>query len=298
MNSLSSFAVSDTNPNGITTDGNIIWTGHFTTNSVVAYDLAGNQLFSWSDPGVSGLQGLTYINSSEIAAMDAVSGNINFFNPFTGSFVRSFSAAPLVEGLAYDGGNTLYQLGTNEIVASDVNTGATLFTLANPARPNPTRNTSPSAARASTTSSRSAWTSRAISFVVITGVSGSGKSSLAFDTIFAEGQRKYMESLSAYARQFLDQLQKPDVEQIEGLPPTIAIQQRSGGHNPRSTVATTTEIYDYLRLLFARCGTPTCWHGSERPSANREARHKGDQQPIGAAASRFRRRALRRSLTT
>ncbi len=103
--------------------------------------------------------------------------------------------------------------------------------------------------------------------VVVTGVSGSGKSSLAFDTIFAEGQRKYMESLSAYARQFLDQLQKPDVEQIEGLPPTIAIQQRSGGHNPRSTVATTTEIYDYLRLLYARCGTPTCWHGSGGPSA-------------------------------
>ncbi len=95
--------------------------------------------------------------------------------------------------------------------------------------------------------------------VVLTGVSGSGKSSLAFDTIFAEGQRKYMESLSAYARQFLNQMQKPDVEDIEGLPPTIAIEQRSGGHTPRSTVATTTEIYDYLRLLFARCGTPTCW---------------------------------------
>ena len=100
--------------------------------------------------------------------------------------------------------------------------------------------------------------------VVMTGVSGSGKSSLAFDTIFAEGQRKYMESLSAYARQFLDQLQKPHVETIEGLPPTIAIEQRSGGHNPRSTVATTTEIYDYLRLLFARCGTPTCWHRDEK----------------------------------
>jgi excinuclease ABC subunit A len=96
--------------------------------------------------------------------------------------------------------------------------------------------------------------------VVMTGVSGSGKSSLAFDTIFAEGQRKYMESLSAYARQFLDQLQKPNVQSVEGLPPTIAIQQRTGGHNPRSTVATTTEIYDYLRLLFARCGRPTCWH--------------------------------------
>jgi len=95
--------------------------------------------------------------------------------------------------------------------------------------------------------------------VVITGVSGSGKSSLAFDTIFAEGQRKYMESLSAYARQFLQQMQKPDVDDIEGLPPTIAIEQRSGGHNPRSTVATITEIYDYLRLLFARCGRATCW---------------------------------------
>ncbi len=95
--------------------------------------------------------------------------------------------------------------------------------------------------------------------VIITGLSGSGKSSLAFDTIFAEGQRKYMESLSAYARQFLDQLKKPDIEEIEGIPPTIAIEQRSASHNPRSTVATTTEIYDYLRLLFARCGTPRSW---------------------------------------
>jgi excinuclease ABC subunit A len=95
--------------------------------------------------------------------------------------------------------------------------------------------------------------------IVITGVSGSGKSSLAFDTVFAEGQRKYMESLSAYARQFLAQMSKPDIDSIEGLPPTIAIQQRSGGHNPRSTVATTTEIHDYLRLLYARCGTATCW---------------------------------------
>ena len=95
--------------------------------------------------------------------------------------------------------------------------------------------------------------------VVITGLSGSGKSTLAFDTVYAEGQRKYMESLSAYARQFLDQLQKPDVEEIEGLPPTIAIEQRSASSNPRSTVATTTEIYDYLRVLFARAGTPHCW---------------------------------------
>jgi excinuclease ABC subunit A len=95
--------------------------------------------------------------------------------------------------------------------------------------------------------------------VVITGLSGSGKSTLAFDTIFAEGQRKYMESLSAYARQFLDQLQKPDIDEVEGLPPTIAIEQRSASSNPRSTVATTTEIYDYLRVLFARAGTPHCW---------------------------------------
>jgi excinuclease ABC subunit A len=95
--------------------------------------------------------------------------------------------------------------------------------------------------------------------VVITGLSGSGKSSLAFDTLYAEGQRKYVESLSAYARQFLEQLSKPDVEHIEGLPPTVAIEQRGGSSNPRSTVATVTEIYDYLRLLFARAGTPHCW---------------------------------------
>jgi excinuclease ABC subunit A len=95
--------------------------------------------------------------------------------------------------------------------------------------------------------------------IVFTGLSGSGKSSLAFDTIYAEGQRKYMESLSAYARQFLDLIQKPDCDEIEGLPPTIAIEQRQGSSNPRSTVATTTEIYDYLRVLFARAGTPHCW---------------------------------------
>ncbi len=95
--------------------------------------------------------------------------------------------------------------------------------------------------------------------VVITGISGSGKSSLAFDTIYAEGRRKYVESLSAYARQFLEQMQKPAVGNITGLPPTIAIEQRSAGSNPRSTVATTTEIYDYFRLLFARAGQPHCW---------------------------------------
>jgi excinuclease ABC subunit A len=94
--------------------------------------------------------------------------------------------------------------------------------------------------------------------VVITGLSGSGKSSLAFDTIFAEGQRKYVESLSAYARQFLDQMQKPEVDFIEGLSPAIAIEQRTSGSNPRSTIATTTEIFDYLRLLFANVGQPHC----------------------------------------
>lgn len=96
-------------------------------------------------------------------------------------------------------------------------------------------------------------------FVVITGLSGSGKSSLAFDTIYAEGQRRYVESLSAYARQFLEQLQKPDVEYIEGLSPTISIEQKTTSRNPRSTVATQTEINDYLRLLFARIGTPFCY---------------------------------------
>ena len=94
--------------------------------------------------------------------------------------------------------------------------------------------------------------------VVITGLSGSGKSSLAFDTIYAEGQRRYIESLSAYARQFLTQMNKPDVDSIEGLSPAISIEQRSASKNPRSTVGTSTEIYDYLRLLFARVGKPHC----------------------------------------
>jgi len=94
--------------------------------------------------------------------------------------------------------------------------------------------------------------------VVITGVSGSGKSSLAFDTLYAEGQRRYVESLSAYARQFLQLMEKPDVDAIEGLSPAIAIEQKAAGHNPRSTVGTVTEIHDYLRLLFARAGTPYC----------------------------------------
>ena len=94
--------------------------------------------------------------------------------------------------------------------------------------------------------------------VVITGLSGSGKSSLAFDTIYAEGQRRYVESLSAYARQFLDRMNKPDVDLIEGLSPAISIEQKSTSHNPRSTVGTVTEVHDYLRLLFARAGDPHC----------------------------------------
>src|SRR4051812_4982033 len=94
--------------------------------------------------------------------------------------------------------------------------------------------------------------------VVLTGLSGSGKSSLAFDTIYAEGQRRYVESLSAYARQFLGQVDKPDVDAIEGLSPAISIDQKTTSRNPRSTVGTVTEIYDYLRLLFARVGRPTC----------------------------------------
>ncbi|MCA9371262.1 excinuclease ABC subunit UvrA, partial [Candidatus Woesebacteria bacterium] len=95
-------------------------------------------------------------------------------------------------------------------------------------------------------------------FVVFTGVSGSGKSSLAFDTIYAEGQRRYVESLSAYARQFLGIMDKPDVDYIEGLSPAISIDQKTASHNPRSTVGTITEVYDYLRVLFARIGHPHC----------------------------------------
>jgi excinuclease ABC subunit A len=103
--------------------------------------------------------------------------------------------------------------------------------------------------------------------VVITGLSGSGKSSLAFDTIYAEGQRRYVESLSAYARQFLSMMEKPDVDQIDGLSPAISIEQKSTSHNPRSTVGTVTEIYDYLRLLYARIGTPICPDHNEELSA-------------------------------
>ena len=106
--------------------------------------------------------------------------------------------------------------------------------------------------------------------VVITGLSGSGKSSLAFDTIYAEGQRRYVESLSAYARQFLEQMEKPDVDSIDGLSPAISIEQKSVSKNPRSTVGTVTEIHDYLRLLFASIGVPHC------PSCGREAMRETD----------------------
>src|SRR5213593_4825690 len=95
---------------------------------------------------------------------------------------------------------------------------------------------------------------------VVTGVSGSGKSSLAFDTIYAEGQRRYVESLSAYARQFLERIEKPDVDLIDGIAPAIAIRQKNTTRNPRSTVGTTTEIHDYMRLLFARVGRTFCWN--------------------------------------
>ena len=112
--------------------------------------------------------------------------------------------------------------------------------------------------------------------VVFTGLSGSGKSSLAFDTIFAEGQRRYMESLSSYARQFLGQMEKPNVEHIEGMPPAISIDQKSTNHNPRSTVGTVTEIYDYMRLLYARCGTPHC------PECGREISKQTVDQMVDA----------------
>ncbi|HWC94927.1 MAG TPA: excinuclease ABC subunit A, partial [Pseudolabrys sp.] len=112
--------------------------------------------------------------------------------------------------------------------------------------------------------------------VVFTGLSGSGKSSLAFDTIYAEGQRRYVESLSAYARQFLEMMQKPDVDQIDGLSPAISIEQKTTSKNPRSTVGTVTEIYDYLRLLYARVGKPHC------PKCHRLIQQQTSEQIIDA----------------
>jgi excinuclease ABC subunit A len=111
-------------------------------------------------------------------------------------------------------------------------------------------------------------------FIVFTGISGSGKSSLAFDTIYAEGQRRYVESLSAYARQFLEQMQKPDVDYIEGLSPAISIDQKAPSRNPRSTVGTVTEIYDYMRLLFANIGIPHC------PKCGRKIERQTSQQIV------------------
>ena len=110
--------------------------------------------------------------------------------------------------------------------------------------------------------------------VVLTGLSGSGKSSLAFDTIYAEGQRRYVESLSSYARQFLGQMDKPDVDQIDGLSPAISIDQKTTSKNPRSTVGTVTEIYDYLRLLWARVGVPHC------PKCGKEIRRQTIDQIV------------------
>ena len=110
--------------------------------------------------------------------------------------------------------------------------------------------------------------------VVMTGVSGSGKSSLAFDTIYAEGQRRYVESLSSYARQFLGQMDKPDLDYIQGLSPAISIDQKTGSRNPRSTVGTVTELYDYMRLLWARIGKPHC------PKCGKEIRQQTIDQII------------------
>ena len=132
--------------------------------------------------------------------------------------------------------------------------------------------------------------------ICITGLSGSGKSSLAFDTIYAEGQRRYVESLSAYARQFLQMMEKPDVDSIDGLSPAISIDQKTTSRNPRSTVGTVTEIYDYLRLLYARIGKPAL--PGLRP-ADRRAVDRGDRRS-GAVASRRDEvhRATRRSCAT
>src|ERR1700689_4606176 len=122
--------------------------------------------------------------------------------------------------------------------------------------------------------------------VVLTGLSGSGKSSLAFDTIYAEGQRRYVESLSAYARQFLGQMDKPDVDSIEGLSPAISIDQKTTSRNPRSTVGTVTEIYDYLRLLWARIGHPHC-HVCGRPISGQSAEQIIDQVMELPESTRF-----------
>ncbi|HRF71045.1 MAG TPA: excinuclease ABC subunit UvrA, partial [Candidatus Pelethenecus sp.] len=121
-------------------------------------------------------------------------------------------------------------------------------------------------------------------FIVMTGLSGSGKSSLAFDTIYQEGQRRFVESLSSYARQFIGSMDKPDVDSIEGLSPAISIDQKSASHNPRSTVGTVTEIYDYLRVLFARIGTPYCptHHVPISSFSNEQIVNKVLELPLGS----------------
>src|SRR5512136_2005186 len=124
-------------------------------------------------------------------------------------------------------------------------------------------------------------------FIVVTGPSGSGKSSLAFDTIFAEGQRRYIECLSAYARQFIDQMEKPEVESIEGLSPSISIDQKTISTNPRSTVGTITEVYDLLRLLFARAGTPHC------PGCGKEVVPQTPDQILARVIAAYRGQTLK-----
>src|SRR3954469_22860933 len=122
---------------------------------------------------------------------------------------------------------------------------------------------------------------------VITGLSGSGKSSLAFDTIYAEGQRRYVETLSAYARQFLDQMERPDVDTIEGLSPAISIEQKTGSRSPRSTVGTITEIYDYLRLLYSSIGVPFC------PNCNQPISRQSAEQIVQQIMSLGRKETAR-----
>ena len=155
------------------------------------------------------------------------------------------------------------------------------------------------AARARTTSRTSICPLPVGKLIIVTGVSGSGKSSLAFDTIYAEGQRRYVESLSAYARQFLERMEKPDVDRIDGISPAIAIRQKNSIRNPRSTVGTTTEIHDYMRLLFARVGRTFCRNcGREvvRETAEVVARQLGELPRGHAAAARLRSAGRRRDV--
>ena len=136
--------------------------------------------------------------------------------------------------------------------------------------------------------------------IVFTGLSGSGKSTLAFDTLYAEGQRRYVESLSTYARQFLGVMHKPDVDAIEGLSPAISIEQKTTSKNPRSTVGTTTEIYDYLRLLFARIGVPYCpvaQHPDRDPVARADRRRDPERERPGRSRSSPRWSGRRRGRT-